>query len=218
MGLTDIDKIVEKLNEVENFFGFWGVVIFIIAVLTLILSWKYLVRNIERIAEETSEKSLKKYQSRLDKELVKFQTKHQKQVDAIHETYQKFHRLTGIINFIMKGENFTQQIKPHDDVKLLIQFRHDFKGIYQENRLLFPEHLCDKIDALIPSVDNFIETYNSGLFPEREEEEEEPITEENGGLYLAGIWAEPAFDGLEQLEQISKDIETEFRKIYGTNE
>jgi hypothetical protein len=218
MEVKDIDIIVEKLNQVERTFGFWGVLLFIIVIIALVLTWKYFSKNIESVAEESSEKALKKFQSQLDKDLIKFQTKHQKQVDAIHETFQKFQRLTGIINFIMKGDNFTQQLKPHDDVQYLIQFRHEFKKVYNQNRLLFPEQLCAKIDSLIPNVDNFIETYNKGLFPEPSEEEKELNAEENNGLYLAGIWSQNAFDGLEELEQISKDIETEFRKIYGTHE
>jgi hypothetical protein len=218
MEISDIDKVIEKLNEIETTFGLGGVILFILACLVLYFTWRFLIKKTERIAEETSEKSLKKYQLHLDQDLVKFQTRHQMQVDAIHETFQKFQRLTGVINFIMKGENFSQQLKPHEDVELLIQSRHNFKKIYHQNRLLFPEQLCAKIDALIPSVDNFIGTYNDGLFPKRTIDENDPDIEESSGLLLAGIWSLDAFDGLEQLEQISKDIEAEFRKIYGTNE
>jgi hypothetical protein len=101
----------------------------------------------------------------------------------------------------------------------LIKFRHEFKDIYHQNRLLFSEHLCKKIDSLIPTVDQFIETYSGGLFPEPSEEEKALNAEHIGGLYFAGVWKVNAFENIiAQLEQISKEIETEFRKIYGTNE
>ena len=49
-------------------------------------------------------------------------------------------------------------------------------------------------------------------------EEIELNAKKNSEVYIAGIWGHNAFDSLEQLEQIAKDIEIEFRKIYGTNE
>lgn len=127
--------------------------------------------------------------------------------------------MTSIIKYIMKGEKYTQPMKPEEEVSYMIKFRHDFKDIYNQNRLLFPKQLCDKIDTLIPTIDDFIDTYSDGLFPEPSEEEKEYNAEQNGGMYIAGIWGIDAFEPtITQLEQISCEIETEFRKIYGTNE
>ncbi|TDS13063.1 hypothetical protein B0I21_105196 [Sphingobacterium paludis] len=219
MQVNEIDKVVKKLNAIEQVFGIGGVILVIALAVVLILTWKYLVKRSELIAQEVSEQSLKKFQSNLDKDLVKFKTNHQKQVDAIHDTFQKFQRMTSVINYMMKGEKFTQHIKPDEEVRYLINFRHEFKDIYHQNRLLFPKQLCEKIDALIPTVDEFIETYNGGLFPEQTEEEMEFNAQNNDGYYIAGIWNIGAFEGtLTELEQISTEIENEFRKIYGTND
>ena len=94
----------------------------------------------------------------------------------------------------------------------------DFKKTYKQNRLLFPESLCKKIDTIIPSVDKFIEIYENGLLPDPPQEVKE-LQKENGGLHSAGIWRTDAFDDtLQQLETVSKEIEIAFRKIYGTDE
>lgn len=215
--VNDIDTIVSKLDGVQRQFGFFGVLLVIALSIVIILSFVYFKKLIEKAAEESSEKSLKKFQSQLDKELVKFSSKHQKQLDAIHETFQKLQKMTSLINFLLKGDNYTQPLSSKDSINYLIEFRHNFKKTYNENRLLFSSDLCKKIDTLFPSIDKFIEIYGGGLLP-RENREEEP-NEENSGLFLAGIWSVEAFDEtLLQLDTISKEIETEFRTIYGIEE
>lgn len=217
--IDELNKVLEALSKIEQLFGFGATIIVITLSVALVLTWKYLIKRTESIAQEASEQSLKKFQSDLDKELVKFQTKHQKQVDAIHETFQTFQRLTSMINFILKGDKFTQPLKPEEEISYMMKFRQEFKNHYNQNRLLFPKQLCEKIDTLIPIVEEFIETYHGGLFPQESEEEIQSNSEQNGGMYVAGIWGAGTFDNiLIQLDQISKDIEIEFRKIYGTNE
>lgn len=219
MEVKDIDTVVEKLNNIKIFFGIGGVILVITVTVILYLTWKYLVRNSELIAEEASEESLKNFQSKLDIDLVKFRTMHQKQVDAIHETFQKFQKMTSTIKYIIKGEKFAQQLKLEEKVSSLMKFRNEFRDIYHQNRLLFPVPLCNKIDMIVPTVDEFIETFIGGLFPEPSEEDIEFNAEHNGGIYIAGIWGAGTFEEiLSQLEQISKEIEIEFRNIYGTNE
>lgn len=217
--IDEVDKIVERLNKIEQMYGIGGMLIVVTFSIVLILSWKYLVKRTELIAYEASEELLKKFQANLDKELVKFQTKHQKQVDAIHDTFQKFQRMTSTINFMMNGGKFTSNLKPDEEISALIKFRHDFKQTYFQNKLIFPKQLCEKIEGVFPTIDDFIETYVGGIFPEQSEEEKEFNSQQNGGLYLAGVWGSEEFDEvLAQLEKISIDIESEFRKIYGTND
>jgi hypothetical protein len=219
MEVKEVDSIIEKLNNIQNTYGIGGVILIITLVVILLLSWKYLTKSSELIAEEASEKSLKKFQTQLDKDLIKFQTKHQKQVDAIHETFQKFQKMTSTINFLLNGENFSRPPDAREEIFNLINNRQDFKAIYNQNRLIFPVKLCSKIDELIPSIDEFINTFSNGLFPEQSEQEKEYNSEQNGGLFIAGLWSSNAFETvLEQLKQTSNEIEIEFRKIYGTNE
>lgn len=218
MDISEIEKIFEKINQIEKIFGIGGAVIILILGVSLFLSWKFLTRSAEIIAEETSEKTLKKFQTQLDKEFVKFQIKHQKQIDAIHETFQVIERMIGLINFLIHGEKFSSPPKGKEELKLLIEVRRHFLSIYNPNRLLFSRELCTKIDKLIPAVENFIETYDGGLMDMNEEQIDQEA-EENGGLYIAGIWSLNAFDKtLEELKSVSQEIETEFRKIYGTDE
>ena len=61
------------------------IIFIIIVVLFPSLMWRLLVKRTELIAEKAVEKSLKKFQSELDKELVKFQTRHQNQIDAVQD-------------------------------------------------------------------------------------------------------------------------------------
>lgn len=219
MEVKEVDSIIEKLDNIQKTYGTGGVILIIILVIILLLSWKYLTKSSELIAEEASEKSLKKFQTQLDKDLIKFQTKHHKQVDAIHETFQKFQKMTSTINFLLNGENFSQPPNAREEIFNLINNRQDFKAVYNQNRLIFPAKLCSKIDEIIPSVDEFITTFSNGLFPEQTEEEKEYNAEQNGGLFIAGLWSSNTFEKvLEQLKLTSSEIELEFRKIYGTNE
>lgn len=216
--MNEIESIFEKLEEIEKFGGIGAVILLVIIGVTLYLFWKYIVQKIELSAKDASEKSMKLIQQQIDKDLYKFQTKHQKQIDAVHETYQVLRKLTSIIKLLINGENFTAQIPPKEDVKLLIDYRHNFKQIFSQNRLLFPKQLCVEIDSLIPTIDSFIETYNQGLL-DQSEEEIEINAAENNGLYIAGFWRVDAFDEiLAKLDSILDQVECEFRKIYGTNE
>ncbi|MFI5221563.1 MAG: hypothetical protein ACHQK8_04495, partial [Bacteroidia bacterium] len=72
-------------------------IINILVIIGLPLLWIYLKKFSESIAERASEKSLKKFQSSLDKELVKFETTRIKQIDAIQDTYKKFNDLTTLV-------------------------------------------------------------------------------------------------------------------------
>ncbi len=220
METKEIDALYDKLNTLEKMFGIGGVFIVVAAVIILILTWKYLVRNSELIAEEASEQSLKKFQSQLDKELVRFQTKHQKQADAIHDTYQELQKLKSILMLIDSGEKFTAYLEPMEKINRLMNYRHGFKAKYLQNKLLFPRDTCLKIDALIPKVDLYIETYDTGVMKLTDEEILEEKTQ--GVKYLKGIWTIPAANTLDTLLSevniICEEIETEFRKLFGTNE
>lgn len=216
--MEDIDKAIEKLNSIQNTYGI-GIVFFVVLIAIILFAlYKYIGRAAERAAEEASEENLKKFQAHIDKELVKFQTKHQKQVDAVHEVYQKLQQLIGMINFIIHGQKFTtSNMSPEAQANQLIQFKNDFTEVYGLNRLVFAKTLCSKIDELIPIVDQWIETFQGGILPRVEEEEGDEKNE--GGLYLGGIWAVGAFDEIEEkLNVVSAEIESEFRKIYGTND
>ena len=101
---------------------------------------------------------------------------------------------------------------------MLINARHDFKRVYNENRLVFSKGLCEKIDKLIPTVDKYIEVYEGGLW-DLTEEEIDRNAEGNNGVYIAGLWSNDAFDEiLSDLKSIGQEIENEFRTIYGTEE
>lgn len=194
-------------------------IIIFIALLSALV-WRFLVKRTESIAEKAAEKSLKKFQSQLEKELVRFQTKHQKQIDIIHQTFQIFQRLKSVVNYVIYGEKFTQQMSPEVELVHLIKYRHEFNEIYQQNHLLFPKHLCGKIDALIPVIDKFIETHEKGIRPFHAETEQNMVENKvNDSYKIVGFWSHEAFkETLSQFDQISKEIEIEFRKIYGTNE
>ena len=219
MNIEELTQIVQEIKEVKQLYGIGWVVLIILTSIALIAFWKFFIRRMEKIAEEISDKNLKSFQSQLNKDYFKFTTKHQKQVDAIHETFQKFQLMTLAIKHMREGENFKLPVKPHDEISSLINQRHDFKNTYNQNRLLFSIELCHKIDTLIPIVDNFIETYTSGILPEPSDEDKEFYADVNKGSYIAGVWSFGAFDEtIKKLEHVSREIEIEFRKIYCTDE
>lgn len=216
--MEEVEKIVDKLDQIQNTLGIWGVVAAIALGVFFLALWTYFKKSVEKSAEVSADKSLQKFQSLLDKELVKYSTKHQKQIDAVHECYLRLQRLTSIINYTQKGEKFTKQGKPKDELSMLINARHDFKKVYGENKLVFIKELCEKIDKLIPTVDKYIEVYEGGLL-DLTEEEIDQNSEDNNGVYIAGFWSNDAFEEiLSDLKSIGKEIEKEFRTIYGTEE
>lgn len=212
--MVDPESIIRKLDEIKQTFGIFGVLVAVVFAITLFLAWKYLIKRTEKIAESASEKSLKKFQFQFDKDLEKYKINHQKQVDSIHEIFQKYQMMASLIIFIIKGENFTQPMNGDEEISHLIKFRHDFKNIYQQNRLLLSLTLCSKIDTLFPTIDNFIQTYERGLLPDQPADD----GEDPEGYHIGGFWSIDAFDeSLKQLDLISNEIESEFRKIYGTD-
>ena len=83
------------------------------------------------------------------------------------------------------------------------------------HKIVLTKDICSKIDSLIPSIDEFIDKYNSGLWPVNQRTEDEK--QEEGDLYIAGVWRKDAFDDiLGKLEAVRNEIEDEFRKVYGT--
>ena len=179
--------------------------------------WKFLIKRTEKIAEEISEKKLKEFQSELDKGIIKFTSKHQKQIDAVQDCYQKFQELQSFINFVIKGDKFTAQMQPDEEVKYLASYRLEFKRSYSRNHILLPKKLNSRIEELLPEIDQFLEDYIGGLLPSSPQDN--LPAEERSDIEIAGIWSvgklEPT---LEKMEEISKGIESEFRKIYGTDE
>ncbi|MGQ3676883.1 hypothetical protein [Tenacibaculum discolor] len=203
--MKDIDNIYKKLSEIEQNFGI-GVVILIIAFGTcLFFFWKYLINAIELKAQEG-----------FAKEMTKFNTKHGKQVDAIHECYNRFEKLSSFINYMMNGDRYLEPIDVKKQMQLFLKFRQEFKDKFNEQRIVFSTKTCEKIDLLFPVIDQYFETFNSGITPMTEEDKQRNA-EENGGVYIAGIWPSNTFEPIiKQIEEVKNDIEAEFRKIYGT--
>lgn len=221
--MDEIEKVISKFESLKNTIGWIASLFAIFILLVIFFLWKYLTKVIERSAEETSEKTIRKFQSQIDKEIsehsVKFSTKHQKQIDAVHEIYIRFQNLFKIMDFMYHGDKYYQELNPHKEVASLIEYRTDFIQVYGLHKIVLPRDICSKIDNLIPSIEEFIDTYKSGLFPEGAQPEEHDEDNYSGEpkLYLAGIWRQGAFDEvLKKLEQVRVDIEEEFRKLYGT--
>jgi hypothetical protein len=215
-GAHDLHKLFEMLENFERTFGIIGVVFAIAIIIGITFLYRYLVKLIEITAEEKSQKTLLVMNAKLDKELTKFQSKHQKQVDAIHETFQSLQRVNLAFDLIMNGDKFNQ-VTPRQEVELIITNRNQFKYTYHQNIILFPKELNSKIDSLIPKIDSFIETYNSGLLSEPPQNEDQSSEKENV-LILAGVWSEDEFQILDELKLLLADIEKEFKKVYGSND
>jgi hypothetical protein len=217
MTLEETEKIIEKLNSMIQLYGVGGLILILLLIFGGFLFWKFLIKRTEKIANEISEKKLKEFQSELDKGIIKFSSKHQKQIDAVQDCYQKFQELQSFINFVIKGDKFTAQMQPDEEVKYLASYRLEFKRSYSRNHILLPKNLNSRIEELLAEIDQFLEDYIDGLLPFSPQDN--IPAEERSDIEIAGIWSvgklEPT---LEKMEEISKGIESEFRKIYGTDE
>ncbi len=214
--MDEVDKIANRLDQIEKSFGLWGVIFAIGLGVFFIALWTYFKTSIQKTAEKSADESLKKIQSHLDKELVKFSTTHQKQVDAVHECYLRLQRLTSTINESRTADKFKEGDDSSAKIELVIKYRHDFKQVYGENRILFPRQVCDKLDQLLPVVDGFIEFYQAGLC-NFDVSLLNPDSKEESGIIITGLWESDKYDEMvDGLRDVGHDIEEEFRKIYGT--
>lgn len=219
--ITGLEGLTKEIQNANTNYGILITILVAIVIVGLFFSWIYFRRKVETIAEISSEKSIRKFQQSIDKDLHRFKSTHQKQIDVIHDIYVRLTKLTRMINYLLKGEKFTSSGNPHEEVEHLFKLRHDFHSNYFPNKIIFPKSLCEKIENILPEIDKFIETYKDGLFPpdaspvNYQIEHEEAV--EEGTLYLAGVWSDDTLQKIEiQLNEISVEIETEFRKIYGT--
>jgi len=166
--------------------------------------------------EEITDENLRKLQSTLNKELAKYSTAHQKKLDAVQECYEKFQELQSFVNFIVKGERFTAQMLPKNEIEELTILRLQFKKNYSKNKISFPKALNSKIVSLFPVLDEFIDDYIDGIVPIKTCEN---IPEEVNQCQIAGIWVVGILDPtLEKMENIFAEIESGFREIYGTDD
>ena len=216
----EIKQVDEQTSQLITFFeryGFPAGLSILLCLIIIYFTWTFLVKRIEKMAEVVSEQTLKKYQAEIDKDLYKFQTKHQKQIDAIHDVYQKLQTLSGLLHFVMNGEPFTQPMNADEQLNNLILCRHDFKSKYMQHRLIFGATIRLAVDEFIVAVDDFITGFKSGLLPVSLE----PFDQEgqNNGLHIAGIWKSGELDGLiKSVDEITSSIEKEFRGIFGIGE
>jgi hypothetical protein len=213
--MEDISKIIEELKILRNSNETIFLITFIVIVIIVISLWHFLKKRIEKIAEEITEKNLKTFQSKLDKDFVKFSIKHNQQIDAVHDCYQHFQKLQSLIKFIIHGDKFTEPMKPDEEIKYLISFRSNVIGCYSSHKLLFNKDLRNKIESFHENIDIFIEEYIKGLMPSNCEID----IDGQDGVKIAGIWNVEKFGSvIEDMEEISEGVEEEFRKLYGTDE
>lgn len=214
----DFKQANQQSSEISAFFekyGYGAGMCLIILLIIMILAWTFLVKRMERMAEDVSEKTLKKYQANIDKDLYKFQTTHQKQIDAIHEVYQRLQALSGLLHFVMNGEPFTSPMAASNQLEQLILCRHEFKREYQLHRLVFGKDIRQSMDEFLVAIDQFITGFKSGLMPVSSDALEGEDLE--SGLYIAGIWKQGELESLvEKVDGITVSIEEEFQLIYGT--
>jgi len=217
MELTELENLPEQFNALKETFGWVVAVSFFVLAAILFFAVKFIVKKIEKAAELASEKTLKKFQAQIDQENSRVQTQHEKQIDALESVYKHFEALSSVIKFTMNGEKFTAEMGARDQVHMLIRYRHEFKINFQQNRLRLKTELCNRIEALLPVVDEFIETFEGGIVPGGPPEV--PEGEEPNEFYIAAMWPMGLLDGIiERIDAIATAIETDFRTAYGTRE
>lgn len=217
MDIEEIEKIIGKLNSIQQAYGLGGAILIFIIVLIFIVLWKFLVKNTEMIAEEISEKNLRKFQSVLDKDMIRYSSKHQKQIDAVQDCYQNFQELLQFIKLVANGDKFIAPLQNDEEVKYLTKYRFQFKKSFDRHKIVLPKELNFKVEQILPEIDQFITDYIGGLLPSIPQESDSKA--EGTGVQIAGIWAVGELEvTLSKMEEISGQIEIEFRKIYGTDE
>jgi hypothetical protein len=211
----ELKNLLEQVESLKQTFGLLTAIIVTVGTLLFGIAWKFFLKKVEKVAEIASEKSLRKFQAEIDRDQTLFNTQHEKQVDALEQIYKHFESLSSAIKFTMHGEKFTQDETPEDLVKMLIKFRHAFKNSFFENRLRLNSDLCQRIETLLPIVDEYIENFEGGIMPGGPPEI--PEGEEPQEMYIAAIWPAELLDGIvDRINEIAIEIESDFRSAYGT--
>lgn len=166
--MEDIEKLLKKVESIQNTLGLGAAIACLIILIAIFFLWHSLKRKIEKSAEITSEKLIKQFQLELDKDLQEYSTrlsyKYQNQTKAIDEVYSQFAVLTSYLDFLNKGGKYEEQTNPFEDCEKLIKYRREFIKIFERRKIYMPELLNKKINDLMPVLEDFIDTYKSGLF------------------------------------------------------
>jgi hypothetical protein len=214
MDPKDIPELIKAFTSLKHAVGLYAAIAAVLLVIAGIISWQFVIKKVEKAAETASEKTLKKFQAKLDRDNARFQSQHDKQMNALEAIYQPFTSLSSMIRFTMKGEKFTAEMGANEQVQLLVQYRHQFKTAFQQNKLRLSNELCARIEALLPVVDEFIEAFEGGMMPGYPEPPDEV---QESGLYIAAMWPPDLLDGIiVRIDGIANDIEKDFRNAYGT--
>ena len=205
MKIEEIEKIINKLELIEQSLGLGWLIIIVVLIIGGFFLYNFFIKRTEEIAKEITEKNI-----------VKFSSRFQKQIDAVQDCYQNFEKLQNLINVIINGEKYTSNIEPSQELDNLKKYRLEFKKNFNGNKLLFPNALIEKIESLFPEIDAFIDSYSKGIL-----EENSHITVELEGKtnIIKGYWRmDDLQPTLDKMDEINKSIIKEFRKIYGTDD
>lgn len=218
--MEDIEKLLKKIESIQSTLGIGTAIICLILLVAIFFLWHYLKRKIEKSAEVSSEKIIKQFQSQLDKELQEFSIqlsyKYQNQTKAIDEVYSQFAMLTSYLDFLNKGDKYEEQTNPYEDSKILISHRREFIQIFERRKIYLPESINRKIYDLLPVLDNFIDTYKSGLFSS-DSAIELSYTDNDEKFIVAGMWNQKKFDQtVVKFASVQKELEHLFRSISDT--
>lgn len=220
--MEDINKILEQLHTINTTFGVVGVIIALIFLISTFFLSKYLIKRVEKKAEITSDKILQKFKNNLDKELeefsIRFSLKHQRQAKAIEELYNKFATLTSCLTFLIKGDKYEEQEDPYEDYNRLIKYRRELIETFELRKIYLPISLVIKVNNIYPVLENFIDTYKSGLMPSGANlivSSDDNDSDKN--LVLAGIWNQKDFDKVVVgLSAVKDELEDLFRHVVET--
>ncbi|WP_454804239.1 hypothetical protein [Mucilaginibacter phyllosphaerae] len=211
----DLPDMIKAFSELKHTLGVYAAISLLVLCVISFAAWQFFIKRLEKAAEVAFEKSLKKFQAELDRDNSRFQSQHEKQMNALEAIYKPFSSLSSVIRFTMKGEKFTAEMGTGEQVQLLVSYRHEFKSAFQRNRLRLSAELCQRIEALLPVVDEFIEAFEGGIMPGQPDIPGEEL--EEGQLFIAAIWPMGLLEGIiERIDVIAAEIETDFRTAYGT--
>lgn len=203
--MEDLEKVLQELQEVQRTFGIGAVILIIVFAVAIYFYAQYLIKRVKAIAQEESERNLEI-----------FKTKHSQQVNAIHDCYMCFSDLNRFLHFMTNGDKYKAPMPIEKELEIVINLREKFINTFSQNRIVFTPSTCEKVDKLIPAIDECIEFYKDGLLPISGDEEMQ-IKSSDTELQIAGVWNQKEFEKVEiKLNLVQESIEDDFRSIYGT--
>lgn len=163
----------------------------------------------KRVIELFFSRKVEQFKNDLEKEAhiykVRYEKMHAERSEVIKNVYTKMVKMHRSFGSLMSLAEFVGEPTKAEKAKIAADYANDFTEYYEQNRIFFDEKLANKIDNMSKLLrSTWIKFQTSQM--------------ENVGDFKGKYWVE-AWDIIDkEVPKFKKDIEKDFRQIFGVDE